>query len=152
MITFMDSEIDQQPWERFANTTYISEIEAETNLMSIVRDMLGYVSVPAVFGSALLEKYPDTLQNVYALDYGMNYFLMGLPAWFPWPGVMRAHLARRALWQCLDDQQRALDAMVDGKYVDSSWGDLEEDVSEMILKRHKIFKGKRQFSDGVGGC
>jgi hypothetical protein len=41
MITFIDTEIDLQPWERAANATYISDSETEIDLMSLMRDMMG---------------------------------------------------------------------------------------------------------------
>jgi hypothetical protein len=80
MISFIDSEIGLQPWERWAKTLYISDYESEVNLMSLVRDMLGYASVPAIFGSAIMEKYPSLLYDIYDLDSGFYFFLMGLPA------------------------------------------------------------------------
>ena len=45
----------------------------------------------------------------------------------------------------LDDYQRAMDATVDGKLVDPGWGDLD-DISELILKRHLVFKSKKLYS------
>ena len=142
MISFIDTEIDLQPWERSAKARFLSSSESEINLMSLLRDMLSYASVPAMFGRALLEKCPGILHDVYEMDRGMMYFLMGLPPWTPWPSVMKAHLARARVWQCLDDHQRALDASVDGRSVDSTWGDLD-DVSDIIMKRHALFKGKK---------
>jgi len=41
-----------------------------------------------------------------------------------------------------DSQQEALDAIVDGKPVDPTWGDLD-DVSEFIMKRHELFRSKK---------
>lgn len=140
MISFAESEIDLQPWERWATASYISDSEAEVSLMSLLRDMLGHASVPGIFGRGLLDKYPNLLHDVYDMDAGFMYFLMGLPAWTPWPPVNRAHQARQRVLRALDDQQRALDACVDGEAFDSTWGDLD-DVSEFILGRHKIFKG-----------
>ncbi|KAG0648510.1 Cytochrome P450 monooxygenase [Hyphodiscus hymeniophilus] len=141
MISFARSEIDQQPWERFAKAAYISNSETEIGLMALMRDMLGNASVPGLFGSALMEKHPELLHDVYDMDEGLLFFLMGLPAYTPWPGVMKAHAARFRLWQALDDFQMALDATVDDKPVDASWGDLD-DVSELILTRHSTFKNQ----------
>jgi hypothetical protein len=140
MITFMDSEIDQQPWERYANSSYISDTEMEVNLMAMMRDMMGHASIPSFFGRGLLEKYPDILHDVYGLDAGMIYFLIGLPAWTPWPSVSMAHQARHRVWQAVDDFHRTLDASSEGKSYDPTWGDLE-DVSEFIMKRHATYKG-----------
>jgi hypothetical protein len=141
MISFVDSEIDQQPWERWLEASYISSSEAEINLMILMRDMLGTASVPAVFGRGLMEKYPNILHDVYDMDAGMVYFLMGLPPWTPWLPVPRAHRARQRVWEGMDSLQRALDAIVDGKPVDPTWGDLG-DVSEFIMERHALYKGK----------
>lgn len=141
MISFIDTEIDLQPWERSANASCISETETEINLMSLLRDILGSVSTAALFGRGLLEKYPDILHDLYEMDKGMYFFLLGLPAWFPWPGVMRAHIARYKVWTALDDYQRALDAIVEGKDFASTWGDLD-DVSEMMLRRHEGYRSK----------
>jgi hypothetical protein len=139
MISFIDSELDLQPWERWAMTSYKSDSEAEVNLMSLMRDMLGHASVPAIFGSAIMEKYPSLLHDVYDLDGGFYFFLMSLPAWTPWPGVMKAHVGRYKAWEALDDLQRALDALADGNPIDPSWGELD-DVSDFIMERHAIFK------------
>ncbi|RDL35113.1 Cytochrome P450 [Venustampulla echinocandica] len=137
MITFTDADIDLQPWERWANASYISSTETEINLMTLMRDMMGNASVPAMFGSAFIEKYPDILHDIYATDAGMYFFLLGLPAWTPWPGVIKAHIARRNVWQALDEHQRALDALALGKPFDYSWGELD-DVSEFIVKRNEV--------------
>jgi hypothetical protein len=141
MISFTDSEIDQQPWERWAKTSFVSDSESELNLMSLTRDMMGHASVPAIFGRALMEKYPNILHDVYDLDSGFYFFLMGLPAWTPWPGVMTAHVGRHQTGEALGDLQRALDALVDGKPIDPSWGELD-DVSGFIMERHAIFKSE----------
>lgn len=139
MISFIDTELDLQPWERWAMTSYISDSEAEVNLMSLMRDMLGHASIPAIFGSAIMEKYPSLLHDVYDLDGGFHFFLMSLPAWTPWPGVMKAHVGRYKAWEALDDLQRALDAQADGNPIDPSWGELD-DISDFIMERHAIFK------------
>ena len=141
MISFTDSEIDQQPWERWAKTSCISDSESEVNLMSLTRDMMGHASVPAFWGRALMEKYPNLLHDVYDLDSGFYFFLMGLPAWTPWPGVMKAYVGRYQAREALDDLQQALDALADGKPIDPSWGELD-DVSGFIMDRHTIFKSK----------
>jgi hypothetical protein len=141
MISFLDTDIDLQPWERRADATFISTSETEVNLMSLLCDMMGNASVPAIFGHALLEKYPDILHDVYSMDDGMYFFLMELPSWFPWPPAIQAHLARQKVWRCMDDYQRALDAAAKGDSLDSTWGDLD-DVSDFMLKRNEVYRGQ----------
>ncbi|CZR58918.1 related to cytochrome P450 7B1 [Phialocephala subalpina] len=111
MLTFVDTEVDLQPWERFGQAAYISDSETEIDLMALLRDLLGHASVPAFFGHALLEKYPDLLHDVYDMDKGMNFSWLACQAGFP-----------------LDGQQRALDAMAQEKPVDPSWGDLDDSL------------------------
>ncbi|TVY13113.1 25-hydroxycholesterol 7-alpha-hydroxylase [Lachnellula arida] len=139
MISFVDSEVDLQPWERIAKARYISSNETEINLCGMMRDLMGHTSVSAMFGSALMDKYPDLLHNTYRFDEGMYYLLAGLPRWTPWPPAFMAHMARNDLWAALDDQQRALDALAEGKPVDYSWGELD-DVSEFIMKRNEVYR------------
>ena len=145
MMSFVDSDVDQHPWERSANVTYISNSETEIDLLSLVRGILGMASVSAVFGHGLIEKYPDILLHLYRMDAGMPYFMAGFPAWTPWPEIGRAYFARQIVLQSLDAFQEALDALADDKPVDSSWGDLD-DVSEFIMKRHAIYKGKHPIT------
>lgn len=74
------------------------------------------------------------------MDAGRSYLLRKLPPWIPWPGIVQAHMARFKVWQCLDEQQKVLDAMVKGEAVESAWGYLE-DVSMLVLKRNAVFRG-----------
>ncbi|KAK8909706.1 hypothetical protein QC760_002396 [Botrytis cinerea] len=139
MVSFMDSEIDQHPWEKWANAEYISNNEMEVDLMALVRDILGHASVPSLFGREFLDNNPHVLHDIYEMDRGMMYFIMGLPWFTPWPAVARAYYSRSQIQQSMTKFQEALDATVDGKQVDSSYGDLD-DVSEFILKRHELFR------------
>ncbi|KAM0181651.1 hypothetical protein ACHAPC_007195 [Botrytis cinerea] len=141
MVSFMDSEIDQHPWEKWANAEYISNNEMEVDLMALVRDILGHASVPSLFGREFLDNNPHVLHDIYEMDRGMMYFIMGLPWFTPWPAVARAYYSRSQIQQSMTKFQEALDATVDGKQVDSSYGDLD-DVSEFILKRHELFRSK----------
>jgi hypothetical protein len=49
-ISFVDTEIDLQPWERVSAVTIVSSSEIEVKLMSLFRGMMGHVSIPAFFG------------------------------------------------------------------------------------------------------
>ncbi|ESZ99437.1 hypothetical protein SBOR_0199 [Sclerotinia borealis F-4128] len=139
MVSFVDSEIDQYPWEKWANADYISNNEMEVDLMALIRDILGQASVPSLFGHAFLDNNPHVLHDVYEMDRGMMYFNMGLPWFTPWPSVARAHYSRSQVQYSINSFHEALDASVDGKHVDSSWGDLD-DVSDFIMKRHEFFR------------
>lgn len=64
MISFMESPIDQESWERRADAEYISPTETEVNLMALMRDMMGQVSVPALYGRNFLEQNPRILHHL----------------------------------------------------------------------------------------
>ncbi|KAL5319479.1 hypothetical protein ACEPPN_012533 [Leptodophora sp. 'Broadleaf-Isolate-01'] len=134
MISFISTPIDLQPWEHHAEAHFISPLETELNLQSLIRSMMGHVLVPAVFGYSLLEKHPSILQDMYDMDLGRNYLLRNLPPWTPWPGVVKAHIARSKVWTSLDDVQRILDASVNSMSggADSTWGDLEDILHSLI--------------------
>ena len=140
MLSFTDSTIDQQPWEHWANASFISNSKTEIDLMAMLRDLIGHAALPGVFGKSLMEKYPGLLHDIYDMDTGMMFFVMGLPAWTPIPKVYRPHLARQRCWRAMDDFQTALDANVAG-HPDPMWGDLD-DVSPFILGRNKVYQSK----------
>jgi len=73
------------------------------------------------------------------MDSGLTYFLLGLPAWTPWPAVIKAHRARRRLHEAINAQQKALDDIADGKVPPIAWGNLD-DVSDFIMARHAVFR------------
>jgi len=140
MITFLDSPIDQQPWERTSQAVVLSNEDPaiEINLMSLMRDMMGHVSVPALFGRAFMENFPNVLQDLYTMDYGLNWFLMGVPRWLPIPPATRAHLARRRVRQAVAAFHTAYDAVTNGKG-DPAWGDMD-DVSQALKMRNAIYR------------
>ncbi|KAL2067855.1 hypothetical protein VTL71DRAFT_15953 [Oculimacula yallundae] len=139
MISFISTPIDHQPWEHSAQPSFISPTETSLNLISLLRSVTGHALLPAVFGHALLEKHPSVLQDVFEVDAGRQHLLKKLPPWTPWPGVVKAHMARFRVWRCLDELQKVLDATVEGMGGDASWGDLE-DVSEFVWKRNGVYR------------
>jgi hypothetical protein len=143
MISFVDTDIDLQPWEKYADSTYISDTETSVDLMKLMRDMMGHASIPAMHGKAFLEKYPNVLHDIYDLDQGMLYLIMGLPAWTPWSPVIKAHNARRRLWEALDAQQVAMDLEANGEDPGNGWSDME-DVSLFTRKRNEIYRSKHE--------
>lgn len=43
--------------------------------------------------------------------------------------------------QALDEQQKALDSLAKGEYIDAAWGNLD-DVSELIMSRNALYRGE----------
>ncbi|EHL01702.1 putative 25-hydroxycholesterol 7-alpha-hydroxylase [Glarea lozoyensis 74030] len=141
MVSFVDTDIDLQPWERYAEASYVSDTETSLDLMKLMRDVMGHASIPAMHGNAFLDKYPEVLHDIYELDKGMLYLIMGLPAWTPWSPVISAHNARRRLWEALDAQQVAMDAQAKGEDPGDGWGDME-DVSPFTRNRNEMYRDK----------
>ena len=141
MISFVETDIDLQPWEKYAEASYISDTESSVDLMKLMRDMMGHASIPAMHGRAFMDKYPDVLHDIYELDRGMIYFLMGLPAWTPWSPVISAHRARSRVWEALDAQQVAMDSQAKGDEAGNGWGEME-DVSPFTRNRNEMYRSK----------
>ena len=154
MISFVESPIDQQPWERAANAHFVSPAETEVDLLTLVRDVLGHASIPGIFGRAFMDNNPWILQDVSEMDKGMMWLLTGLPAWTPWPSLVKAHIARRRVKDAVEAFHKALDANAEGGEVAAEWGDMD-DVCEFIMKRHELFRsmdlllGKPLFSSSI---
>ncbi|RKF80596.1 hypothetical protein GcM3_044005 [Golovinomyces cichoracearum] len=142
MITFLDNKVDLQSWERWASSKYISSSETEISLMPLLYDMMGSTLVTSIFGSAFSEKYPDLMHNIYEMERGIKFLTMGIPAWFPWPNNVKAHMFRNMILLSLDDYQQALDNKIKNKPNGILWGDLD-DVSEFVLARHRFYNEKK---------
>lgn len=143
MITFMDSVIDQQPWERSSDCVLVSSQPpiAEINLFQLMRDMMGFASMPSLFGEAFMEVNPNILRDTYAMDRGFKWLMTDLPRWIPIPPVITAHIARRNVKDSVTQFFTAYDAVLDGKPLDPVWGDMD-DISELIKMRTQIYRGK----------
>lgn len=141
MITFAESPVDLQSWERWANASFSTTTSTDVDLMALMRDVLGHASIPALYGHALLDNHPHLLHDVYEFDRGMMYLMTGLPKYTPWLPVIRAHLARAQAKEAMLAFSKALDARDAGKDEYDGWGDMK-DVSDYIDKRNQIMRGR----------
>jgi hypothetical protein len=139
MITFLDSPIDQSRWENEAHAVLISDTEVEVDLMALTNELLGHSSIPAVFGRAFLEKFPNIIHQMFGMDKGFISFMMGIPRWAPLPAVTRAHIDRENVRRSITEFWHALDAVEDGIDPGYEWDEME-DVSAMIKKRQAIYR------------
>lgn len=151
MITFTNSVIDQQPWERSSECEVVltNTPTVEINLFQLMRDMLGWASIPSLFGKAFMEVNPEVLRDVYAMDYGFKWLMSGLPRWFPLPQVIAAHIARKRIKDSMAGFSRAYDAVLDGKPLDPIWGEMD-DVSELIKLRTQVYRGEHYIPPALG--
>jgi hypothetical protein len=102
LITFNSSLVDQLPWERLANIELTDGAEeVECDLFALINEFFCRSIIPLVTGPQFTESY-DLLATDLAL-FNISYYrlALGLPRFFPLPGLPGASLARKRLLQNL---------------------------------------------------
>lgn len=147
LVSFASSIVDQSFWERSGFPTSISEASAsngrtdavEVNLFSLVRNFVGYITVSSLMGSELMHLYPGVLEDIWNLNNGFKYLLLGVPRWVPIPPLNRAHIARFNLLIGMKGFYQALDRLATGSEPDLPWRDVS-DVSELMKEMNSIWQ------------
>lgn len=147
LVSFASSIVDQSFWERSGFPTGISEASAsngspnavEVNLFSLVRNFVGYVTVSSLMGSELMDLYPSVLEDIWNLNSGFKYLLLGVPRWVPIPSLTRAHKARFNLLVGMKAFHQALDLLATGSEPGLPWRDMS-DVSEFMKGKNSIWQ------------
>jgi hypothetical protein len=154
MISFGESPIDQSLWERVADVDVVKGAETptvEANLFPLIRYFIGYTSSPSLFGQAFVDNYPTFLKDIYDLDGGLQWLLLGLPRWVPIRSLSKAYNARQRLFGCIAELQKALDNDARGLPNPSEWRDVD-DVSELIRSRNKVFREETDLAPIDRAC
>lgn len=86
-----------------------------------------------------MELYPGIYDDLYALDGGFKWMILGFPRWVPLPGLLVAHIARRRLELGLSGLHKALDKAAAGEELGAGWTDLA-DVSDVMKLRSKLYR------------
>ncbi|KAF2841429.1 cytochrome P450 [Patellaria atrata CBS 101060] len=140
LVSFNSSLVDQTAWERVSQAEVVDNGRAvEVDLLPLVRDLMAHLNINTYTGTAFLENYPDFTDNLWTLD---RYFILmgsGLPRWFPFPGLIPGHLARRRLNDACLSFVTALDALTEGKDTDPQWLDLS-DVSQALIDEQSCMR------------
>ncbi|MCJ1260215.1 hypothetical protein MMC22_000074 [Lobaria immixta] len=147
LVSFASSIVDQSFWERSGFPTDISEASVsngtpnavEVNLFSLVRNFVGYITVSTLMGSDLMELYPRVLEDIWDLNNGFKYLLLGVPRWIPIPSLTRAHIARFNLLIGMKAFHQAIDRLATGSELDLPWRDVS-DVSELMKETSSIWR------------
>ena len=140
LISFSESLVDQSRWERMANTSlYPDSPSVEVNFFTLIRNFIGQVLVPPVFGTEFLDVYPAALDDLWDLDSGWKYLLLGLPRFLPIPALAETHIARRNLLQGLESYHEALDKVAAGEEPNQPWIELS-DIGQMMKDRSAIWR------------
>ncbi|KAL2036993.1 hypothetical protein N7G274_010278 [Stereocaulon virgatum] len=110
LVSFSTSIVDQNIWERTASPT-IDISAVEINLFTLIKNFVGQISLPALAGNEFLEAYPTTLDDLWDLDGGIKWLMLGVNRLLGIPSLTRAHLARRRLLDALHTFHRAIDGV-----------------------------------------
>lgn len=141
LITRAFSPIDAQPWERAAAPTLVRDIEvtaAEVSLFTLIRDFVGIIATPSLFGTSLIEQQ-GLFEDIWTLDSGFRFLVLGLPRWLPIRSLSRAYAARDRLLHHLTRYSVAMDQYARGDEPSGEWGDMS-DVGELIQSRMKTMR------------
>ncbi|KAI9824834.1 MAG: hypothetical protein M1826_007256 [Phylliscum demangeonii] len=144
LISFSASFVDQDPWERASQTEVVSGLAVETSLCALVRNFMGHLSTPTMFGHAFLGLYPEALEDLWRLDAGFMWLALGVPRWIPIRASTAAHLARARLLTAVTafhvalDQASAMPTHTHGPN-QSLWGDMDE-ISETMKRRDRVWR------------
>jgi hypothetical protein len=112
---------------------------AEANLNPLMRNFIGYLASPAIMGEAFMENNPNVLEDIWAYDLGLVYFLMQLPRWVPIPQFQRAWRARDRLLRAFTEFHKALDRYRDTGDGGPGWRDMS-DVGDLITSRYEVWR------------
>lgn len=136
LVSFCPSIIDQHVWERMSEVTVNREDGgvSEARLHSLIRDFVGTLSTNTLMGKSLIEVYPNILPDIWTMNEKFNPIVLGIPAWFPYPRLPTAYIARRRLITCLSVLNTAFVYLENGRDPGMDWRDLD-DVSEAVQAR-----------------
>ena len=139
-MSFASSIVDQNFWERSGFATDISEASAsngspnavEVNPFSLVRNFVGFVTVSS-------DLYPGVLEEMWNLNRGFKYLLLGVHRWVPIPSLTRAHKARFNLLVGMKAFYQALELLATGSESGLPWRDMS-DVTELMKGKDSIWQ------------
>jgi hypothetical protein len=150
LVSFTSRPIDQSLWERDSDVDIWrglggngeADPAVEASLFPLIRNFLGHLVMPSLFGQDFTDNYPEALQDVWDLDRGLIYLIAGVPQWVPLPTLGRALRARNRLNGKMSEFHRAMDLEEDGGDPGSEWRDFS-DVSDLIKSRYRMWRDNK---------
>ena len=147
-MTNTDSEVDHMLWERTSNASHITTSNGgsfvEANLLELIRDYTAYTVNPVFMGSDFLGNFPNFFEDIWTLDRGFLPLATGLPRWFPFPLLTRAHIAQKRILESITTFHEAMEKYWNGDNPGSKWSSLD-DVGALIKARMPVYQ-KYKFS------
>ncbi|KAL4936068.1 hypothetical protein BDV06DRAFT_205740 [Aspergillus oleicola] len=139
LVTFCAATIDQMLWERPGDVAVVEGTEQQTcevDFFTLIRYFVGTATTSSLFGQAILDTFPNLLEDVWSMDDQFATLSMGPPRYLT-PGTSKAYIARDRLLDTLAVFHQALLLWDEGKDVPMEFRDLRdlEDVSEPIKNR-----------------
>ncbi|KAI5365387.1 putative cytochrome P450 [Septoria linicola] len=153
LVSFLDSPVDQMPWEKNANTTLLADAAqgsssgptvVEASLFPLIRDFVAFTANPGLLGSDFFSNYPTFFDDIWTFDKGFLMLAAALPRWVPIPALTRAHIARKNCLERLDAFHENLEKHYRGEFVESKWSSLD-DIGTLIKARMEVYR-KHNFS------
>ena len=138
LVSFSESIVDQNPWERSAYAV-LHTSAVEVSLFTLIRNFVGHISLPPLFGTEFLEAYPNTLDDLWDLEGGYRWLMFDMPRWLGIPALTRAHIARRRLLDTMRSLEKSMDLVAEDKEPRKPWRDLS-DVGIILHKRSRVWR------------
>lgn len=141
LVTFMQSPVDQMPWEKTSNIRVLGEKGdvVEASLLPLIRDFSAWNAIPSIMGSDFLENFPDFFEDIWKIDRAFMILAAGLPRWLPIPALSRGQAARHRIIQALEVFHVQLDKYLKGEDTDPKWSSLG-DVGALFMARAKVYQ------------
>ncbi|KAF2253661.1 hypothetical protein BU26DRAFT_478024 [Trematosphaeria pertusa] len=100
LITFNSSIVDQMPWERVADIELTDgTVEAECELFALINEFFCNAIISPITGAHFLESYQLLASDLSTFNQLFYALALGLPRFFPAPGLPGAMLAKNRLLQ-----------------------------------------------------
>lgn len=148
LVTFMESPVDQMPWEKAADVRVIEQADGEqvveASLFPLVRNYCAWIANPSLLGSDFLENFPEFFDDLWTMDRAFLFMAAGLPRWAPIPSVTRAHIAHKRNLERIDTWHEAMEKHWNGEDPGPKFSSLD-DVSALEKARMPIYR-KHKFS------
>jgi Cytochrome P450 len=142
LVSFNHSIVDQSIWERPSEVSVVEGSKpptCEAKLFSLTRNFVGNIITSVFMGSALIDYYPDLLQDLWVIHDQFFNLYSGAPRWIPVPGVSAAYGARHRLQQVMTAFHTAFAVSEDGLDPGIEFRDLGG-LSEMMGQRMQSWR------------
>ncbi|KAF9631278.1 putative cytochrome p450 protein [Lasiodiplodia theobromae] len=130
-ITFNESFVDQQAWERASLTTLVENTDSEKDLSEstldmLLRDFAGHIINNAFAGVAFMDDYPAFNETLQGFESKTGLLATGHPRWVPIPGLPAGYIARKGLLANTSSIQKSYERELGGEDIIST----EENVGD----------------------